>query len=76
MEGLQAETRRPNGGLVGSDVESEAVHRQGGFRRPGRCVVKRFGAARDHGVAAPTQVVCQPPHAQRPARSVLKMKRG
>jgi hypothetical protein len=76
MEGLQAETRRPNGGLVGSDVVSEAVHRQGGFRRPGRCVIKEFGAARDHGVAAPTQAVCQPLHTQRPARSVLKMKRG
>ena len=38
-------------------------------------MIKEIGAARDHGVAAPTQVVCQLLHAQRPARSVLKMKR-
>lgn len=37
---------------------------------------RNFGAARDHGVAAPTQAVCRPLHAQWPARSVLKMKRG
>ncbi|MBC7941471.1 MAG: hypothetical protein H7Z19_17255 [Chitinophagaceae bacterium] len=38
-------------------------------------MVENFGAARDHGVAAPTQAVCRPLHAQGPARSVLKMKR-
>jgi hypothetical protein len=49
--------RRPNGRPVLSmNLESLGSNRRDGFRRPAGHVVENVGTARDHHVAAPTQV--------------------
>jgi hypothetical protein len=72
----RSSARRPNGRRVVMNVESRGRHRQGGFRRPCRCVVVCLSAARDHERRCAYPGVCRSTHLRGSARSFLKMKRG
>jgi hypothetical protein len=51
--------RRPHG-VHWLNMESMALLGEGGFRHPAKQWSEHFGAARDHGVAAPTQGCASP----------------